>query len=91
MAKECRNLYYSGQVQGVGFRWTACRIAGSYDITGYVRNLPDGKVEIMAEGEVMELDAFLEELRSSMGVHIRNVTCQICPVTNAFKTFGVRY
>ncbi|MBN1257211.1 MAG: acylphosphatase [Planctomycetes bacterium] len=91
MARECRNLHYSGQVQGVGFRWTACRIAGGYAVTGYVRNLPDGSVELMAEGEAAELDAFLGELRSAMGRHIRKETGQTCPVTNAFQAFGVRY
>ena len=45
-----KTIYYSGRVQGVGFRWTTRRIACEYDVTGYVMNLPDGRVELAVEG-----------------------------------------
>jgi len=58
-------VHYSGRVQGVGFRATARHIACGYDVTGLVRNLPDGRVELMAEGTKSELKAFLEGIAQS--------------------------
>ncbi len=52
-------VYYSGRVQGVGFRATVRQVACGYDVTGMVRNLPDGRVELIAEGAKKELEAFL--------------------------------
>jgi len=91
MANEQRIVHFSGNVQGVGFRWTARRTAGGFDVTGYVRNLPDGRVQCVAEGEAREIDAFLEELQSRMAGHIRNVTQQKAPASGGFAGFGVRY
>jgi acylphosphatase len=58
-------VLYSGRVQGVGFRVTARGIACGYDVTGLVRNLPDGRVELMAEGGRSELEAFLKAIAES--------------------------
>lgn len=61
------HIYYSGRVQGVGFRFTAERIAlDMRDITGWVRNLPDGKVEVVAEGEEERLKEFLRNIREGL-------------------------
>ena len=51
-------ILYSGQVQGVGFRYTAKTVAAGFEIAGIVRNLPDGRVELIAEGAREELEAF---------------------------------
>ncbi len=56
---QCLSVFYSGRVQGVGFRATVRRIACGYDVMGTVRNLPDGRVELIAEGARAELEAFL--------------------------------
>lgn len=58
-------VHYSGRVQGVGFRATVRQIACGYDVTGSVRNLPDGRVELIAEGTKAELNAFLEGITTS--------------------------
>ncbi len=58
-------VHYSGRVQGVGFRATVRHIACGYDVTGFVRNLPDGRVELIAEGAKAELKAFLEAIAQS--------------------------
>jgi acylphosphatase len=58
-------VHYSGRVQGVGFRVTVRRIACGYDVTGAVRNLPDGRVELIAEGTRAELTAFLSGISES--------------------------
>jgi acylphosphatase len=58
-------VHYAGRVQGVGFRATVRHIACGYDVTGFVRNLPDGRVELIAEGAKSELEAFLEGVAES--------------------------
>jgi acylphosphatase len=69
-----RQVFYSGRVQGVGFRYTVKRIAGGFEVTGWVRNLPDGRVELQAMSEdADELTAFLQDIRdSSLGGNIKS-------------------
>ncbi|MES2308403.1 MAG: acylphosphatase [Verrucomicrobiota bacterium] len=54
--------YFTGTVQGVGFRYTAQQVAAGYDLMGTVRNLVDGRVELFLEGEESEIQAYLAEL-----------------------------
>lgn len=56
---------FEGHVQGVGFRYTTRIIADGFQISGYVKNLPDGSVEVVAEGEKQELELFLNEILAS--------------------------
>jgi acylphosphatase len=65
-----RRVYYSGRVQGVGFRYTAQGLAQDYAVTGFVRNLPDRRVELVAEGEPAEVERFLEAVRRQMDGYI---------------------
>jgi acylphosphatase len=58
-----RVVYYSGQVQGVGFRATAVEIARDYPVTGWVKNLADGRVQLLAEGPKESVEAFLKAVR----------------------------
>jgi acylphosphatase len=58
-------VFYSGRVQGVGFRVTVRHLACGYDVTGTVRNLPDGRVELIAEGTRAELEAFAAGIAES--------------------------
>jgi acylphosphatase len=70
-----KQVFYEGHVQGVGFRWTVKHIAKGFDVTGSVRNLPDGRVELQASGEPEELAAFLEAIaQSELRAHIKNQT-----------------
>ena len=91
MANQQRLICFSGMVQGVGFRFSACRIAINYDIAGYVRNLPDGAVECVVEGDEAEIDAFAEALSVEMGSYIRRQTSENAPYTGKLGTFTVRY
>lgn len=69
---EARHVFYEGKVQGVGFRYSVKEVASGYDVVGWVRNLPDGRVEMLARGEETELDEFLQGIRdSAVGRHIR--------------------
>ena len=58
-------VFYEGRVQGVGFRYGTRRVAAGFDVAGYVRNLPDGRVELVASGEPGEVDEFLQAWRDS--------------------------
>ena len=59
------NVFYSGHVQGVGFRYSAKSVASGFEVIGMVRNLMDGRVELVAEGEREELEAFRSAIRDS--------------------------
>ncbi len=60
-----RLIRYEGKVQGVGFRASVLQLARGYEITGYVKNLPDGRVELAARGESNEVNDFLVAIRQS--------------------------
>jgi acylphosphatase len=68
------SVHFTGRVQGVGFRYAAREIAAGYPVTGFVRNLDDGRVHLVAEGEEAQLEAFLSELRRRMAGHIREAS-----------------
>lgn len=72
--KVCKRVLYTGQVQGVGFRYTARGLARGYPVTGYVRNLPDGSVELVAEGEGVAVEEFLAAVAERMADGISRVT-----------------
>ncbi|MGA2788149.1 MAG: acylphosphatase [Verrucomicrobiota bacterium] len=59
------HILYTGQVQGIGFRYTAKTVAAGFEVTGTVRNLPDGHVELIAEGDRAELEAFQDAIRGA--------------------------
>jgi acylphosphatase len=59
------HIFYSGKVQGVGFRYTTKQVAMGYELSGMVRNLPDGRVELIADGAKEELEAFRQGIRDS--------------------------
>jgi acylphosphatase len=66
----CKRILYTGRVQGVGFRYTAQRLAQGFAVTGYVRNLPNGNVELVAQGEPGEVRGFLEVVAGRMADYI---------------------
>lgn len=86
-----REIFFAGSVQGVGFRYTAHRIALSYGITGFVRNLRDGRVQIVVEGQIQEIDGFLTALRTRMQKYIRTMTSNEMAATGEFSSFDVRF
>lgn len=86
-----RVAYYDGRVQGVGFRYTACRVAARYEITGYVKNLPNRRVEVLAEGPKKEVDGFLKALHREMAQYIREVTGHEGFATGQYDDFHIEY
>lgn len=67
-----RRYFFEGRVQGVGFRYSIKQLAMGFDVTGWVRNLPDGRVEMLIAGETEEIAEFFEDLHDSpLSHHIR--------------------
>lgn len=87
--KEQRHIIYRGQVQGVGFWMTTVRIAKGFHITGYVKNLADGSVELIAEGEREEIRSFIAELEERMEANIREKTENRIVAAQAHSDFSV--
>jgi acylphosphatase len=85
------HILFTGRVQGVGFRYTTANIARGYDVTGYVSNLPDGRVELVAEGARRELDDFLREVRDYFHNNIRDEKRDTQPATAEFPGFSIRH
>ncbi|MDD8047075.1 MAG: acylphosphatase [Verrucomicrobiota bacterium] len=89
--KICR-ITYKGEVQGVGFRWTAQRISRLFDVTGWVRNLSSGEVELTAAGDEREVRAFLQAIRESeLGVGISGELEAWAETETGFEGFSIRY
>ena len=86
-----RTVLFSGRVQGVGFRYTACAIAADHRVVGHVRNLADGRVEAVIEGEEAEVDKFVRLVSGEMSANIRDVECQDSPPTGEFGRFDIRF
>jgi acylphosphatase len=76
MPLDRRRVHFSGRVQGVGFRFTVQSLARGFEVAGFVRNLPDGRVELLAEGDSDELDTFLASIRLEMDSYIADVTTE---------------
>ena len=91
VACQRRQVFYSGHVQGVGFRYTTRQIAGKFSVTGFVQNLPDRRVELVAEGTSEELTAFLAAVDERLGSHIRSTAVDCRAATGEFSTFTVEH
>lgn len=85
-------VFFSGRVQGVGFRYTVCRLALGYEVTGWVRNLPDGRVELMAEGERGEIEAFQTAIpNAGLRRFIRETQSHWSEGTGEFRGFEIAH
>jgi acylphosphatase len=91
MTKRVR-VYFTGRVQGVGFRYTTREVATGFDVTGFVKNLPDGRVELVAEGNATELEEFLKEIDAShLAPFIRNKQVDWANATGEFRSFNIAH
>ena len=86
-----RHAYYSGRVQGVGFRYTVRALARGRAVTGFVKNLPDGRVEVVAEGAEGEVVALLGDVAGELDGYIRRVQVLEEAATGEFSGFGVAF
>lgn len=85
-------VFFTGAVQGVGFRFTAERLARRFAVEGFVRNLDDGRVEVVAEGEPAVLTEFLKAIRESgMKNYIRDVEASWSDANKTLSGFKIAY
>lgn len=86
-----KQVFYNGKVQGVGFRYTVKQIAKGFDVTGWIRNLPDGRVELHASGEADEVSAFLQAIaESELRAHIKETNVSLGETDNV-RGFVIRH
>lgn len=86
-----KQVIYSGRVQGVGFRYSTKQIASGFEVTGWVKNLPDGRVEMQAMAvDAEELEAFLREIdESNLGSLIKEREVQAIPAMTGLRGFNI--
>jgi len=82
---------FSGWVQGVGFRYTVQRLSAGFAVTGYVKNLDDGRVELVCEGERSELERFYKSILAKMEGYIESVDLNWSEAKNEFTGFKIRF
>ncbi len=88
--RERHIVHFSGAVQGVGFRFTVLQISHAFaGVKGFVRNLPDGRVEVVAEGALEHLRAFEGAIQRRMGDYIRDVEIRTEPATGEYVSFSI--
>ena len=90
MRKRLHALF-AGAVQGVGFRYTTERIARKFPVTGFVRNLPSGQVEVVTEGEEKPVGEFLAEIRQAFQSYTHDVDAKWSEPSGGFEGFGIKF
>ena len=91
MNQIAKQIIFKGRVQGVGFRYTTQRMASRYDLTGYVRNLPDGTVEALLQGTKLNIQACLNDLQDTFGGYLRELKTTDKPVNLRYYDFRIAY
>lgn len=86
-----RELFYVGRVQGVGFRQTTWTVAQQFVVSGYVENLPDGRVHVEVEGPRPEVDKFLQEVERNLGQFIREIQAAEQAPRGQWHDFTIRH
>ena len=86
-----QTCYFSGRVQGVGFRYTVQNLALQYNVRGYVRNMADGRVELVMEGPDGEINSLVDDVNQKMNGYIKRVDKTTAPATGEFKQFYVKH
>jgi acylphosphatase len=91
MAIIAKHVVFSGRVQGVGFRFTALNVANRYHLTGYVCNLPNGAVEMLAQGPEEIVDSCVGDIRDSFAGCVLQVDIEAVTVDQKLKDFKITF
>lgn len=86
-----RHIIFVGRVQGVGFRFTALRIADRHKLTGWVRNLRDGTVEMLAQGPADDIDNCIKDIEESFGGYVRETRIEGIPLDPEYQDFKITF
>lgn len=84
-------VYFSGRVQGVGFRYATLQVAKEYEVTGEVKNLPDGRVYLVAEGKESEVKAFRAEVQERLSPFIRESEVKNETCASSYRSFEITH
>ncbi len=85
------HIFYSGRVQGVGFRVTVQRYAVDLDLRGWVKNLPDGRVEILAEGDREKITQLCQNLEKYFPGYIKDKNIDFVPAQKNYQDFDIAF
>jgi acylphosphatase len=88
---ERREVIFRGQVQGVGFRYTTRQVTARFPVVGFVRNQPDGTVQLVVEGEPAELDRLIQTVAAEFEGYITDQTSHVSSATGEFSHFSIRH
>ena len=91
MSQIAKKIIFKGRVQGVGFRYTTHRAACRYDLTGYVKNCPDGTVEAFLQGTEPNIQAFLGDVKEAFEGYLRDIDTTDQPVNSRYDDFRIAY
>ncbi len=91
MDRTAKQVIFRGRVQGVGFRYTTRHVAARYDVTGFVRNLPDGTVEMFVQGPAQEVDNCIREVQESFAGYIRETRIEQAAYSPRYTDFQVAF
>ncbi len=91
MDKIAKQIIFSGHVQGVGFRFVTHRIAQRYDLTGQVKNVPDGSVELIAQGRANDINNCLRDVEETFSSYIRDKKITDLPFDASRAEFKITF
>ena len=91
MSQTAQHIIFKGHVQGVGFRYVTQRIASQFPVTGYVRNLPDGTVEAVIQGDEEEIQNCLSKIQDYFSGHIRDTAISPIVYNCHLKSFEITF
>ena len=89
MANIAKHIFFSGRVQGVGFRFTAIQVAKRYELTGFVRNTTDGKVEMLLQGDQQDIDDAIDDLQQTFSV--RDAQIEQVEFDSSYENFDITF
>ena len=91
MEQIAERIIFKGRVQGVGFRFTTRRIVQRYDLTGYVKNLPDGSVEALLQGTDADIQTCMVDIQDAFDGYIREIKTNDQPVNPQYHDFRIAF
>jgi acylphosphatase len=91
MERIARRVIFEGRVQGVGFRFTALDRANVHNVDGHVRNMPDGSVEMLAQGRAEDIDNCIEDINSIFGSSITDIKIEEVPINASLEGFRITF
>ena len=91
MTQTAKRIIFVGRVQGVGFRFTAYNVANRYGLTGWVRNILDGSVEMLAQGPSDDIDDCLRDINNTLADYIRETKIEEIPPSPQYKDFKITF